>query len=244
MEVPKLGVELTTAMPNPSHIWDLGCSLRQCQILNPLSEARDWTCILVDTSWVLNLLNLLSHNRNSWVCVINLYWASILAKSSTPLTIKSIWLNFNKCWLVFTNGFHEWKVTLDQLLFKRASQCPFNFFFFFCFFRASPTAYGHSQAKGWLGAAAASLHHSHSNAGSELHLHDLRHSSRQCQVPNPLSEARDQNPYPHGSVRFVSTAPQQKLLNFKTKIIAKKVKYYWQSWCEVMRVKIMLVFCK
>ena len=34
----------------------------QCQILNPLSEARDQICILMDTSWVLNLL---SHNRNS-----------------------------------------------------------------------------------------------------------------------------------------------------------------------------------
>ena len=28
----------------------------QLRILNPLSGARDWTCILMDTSWVLNLL--------------------------------------------------------------------------------------------------------------------------------------------------------------------------------------------
>ena len=34
----------------------------QCQILNPLSEARDWTCILMDTNWVLNLM---SHSGNS-----------------------------------------------------------------------------------------------------------------------------------------------------------------------------------
>ena len=26
--------------------------LRQRQILNPLNEARDWTCILMDTSWI------------------------------------------------------------------------------------------------------------------------------------------------------------------------------------------------
>ena len=32
-----------------SHIFDLHCSLRQHQILNPLSEARDQTHILMDT---------------------------------------------------------------------------------------------------------------------------------------------------------------------------------------------------
>jgi len=43
-----------------------------------------------------------------------------------------------------------------------------SFFFFFCLFsRATPTAYGGSQARGLIGAVATSLHHSHSNAGSE-----------------------------------------------------------------------------
>ena len=37
-------------------------------------------------------------------------------------------------------------------------------------FRAAPAAYGGSQARGRVGAIAAGLHHSHSNAGSELHL--------------------------------------------------------------------------
>ena len=40
-------------------------------------------------------------------------------------------------------------------------------FFFFVLFRV---AYGDSQARGLIGAAAASLHHSHSNAGSEPQL--------------------------------------------------------------------------
>ena len=39
---------------------------------------------------------------------------------------------------------------------------------FFFFFRATPTAYGGSQARSPVGAAAACLHQSHSNAGSEL----------------------------------------------------------------------------
>ena len=34
-------------------------------------------------------------------------------------------------------------------------------------------AYGGSQARGPIGATAASLHHSHSNAGSEAHLQPI-----------------------------------------------------------------------
>ena len=70
MVIPGLGVKselqlpgYTTAiaMPDPSCIYDLGCSLQQRQIFNPLSEARDRTHILMDTNRVLNPLN---HNRN------------------------------------------------------------------------------------------------------------------------------------------------------------------------------------
>ena len=41
------------------------------------------------------------------------------------------------------------------------------YFLSFCLSRAAPVAYGGSQARGAIGAVAASLHHSHSNAGSE-----------------------------------------------------------------------------
>ena len=61
MEVPRQGVKLelylptyTTAiaMQDPSCICDLQHRSGQHQILNPLSEARDWTCILMDPSQV------------------------------------------------------------------------------------------------------------------------------------------------------------------------------------------------
>ena len=42
--------------------------------------------------------------------------------------------------------------------------------FFVCFFRAAFAAYGGSQARGQIGAVAASLRHSHSNTGSEPRL--------------------------------------------------------------------------
>ena len=70
-EVPRLGFEseLPGASLHHSHsnarsepCLYLHHSSWQHQILNPLSTARDKTCIFMGTSWVLNLL---SHNRNS-----------------------------------------------------------------------------------------------------------------------------------------------------------------------------------
>ena len=71
MEVPRLGVKselqlpahaTAIAMPGLSYVFNLHCSFRQCWILNPLSEARDGTRILMDTSLVDNPL---SHNGHS-----------------------------------------------------------------------------------------------------------------------------------------------------------------------------------
>ena len=63
LEVPQLLAYTTaTEMLNPSPICDLHCSLQEHWILNPLSEVRDWTCITMDASGVLNLL---SHSGNS-----------------------------------------------------------------------------------------------------------------------------------------------------------------------------------
>ena len=53
--------------------------------------------------------------------------------------------------------------------------CCFLCFFFFELFRASPVAYGGSQARGLMGVVAAGLHHSHShsNEGSKPHLQPM-----------------------------------------------------------------------
>ena len=45
-----------------------------------------------------------------------------------------------------------------------------KFFGLFAISRATPVAYGGSQARGLIGAVAAGLHQSHSNVGSEPHL--------------------------------------------------------------------------
>ena len=62
MEVPRLGVELELQLPayttTAIAVLDLSCvcglyhSSWQHRILNPLSEARDWTWVLMNASWV------------------------------------------------------------------------------------------------------------------------------------------------------------------------------------------------
>ena len=56
MEVPRLGVELAyataIASPDLSRVCNLHHSSWQCWVLNPLSELRDWTCTLMDTSQI------------------------------------------------------------------------------------------------------------------------------------------------------------------------------------------------
>ena len=49
-------------------------------------------------------------------------------------------------------------------------------------FRAAPAANRGSQARGPIGATAAGLHHSHSNAGSEWH---LRPTPQLTATPDP-----------------------------------------------------------
>ena len=70
MEVLRLGVELelhlpayatATATQDPSHICNLHHSSQWCWILNPLSEARHWSCVFMDTHGVLPL----SQDENS-----------------------------------------------------------------------------------------------------------------------------------------------------------------------------------
>ena len=96
MHVPKLGVESELKLPaytTATALWDPGCvcslchSSRQCQILKPLSEARDGTHILVDTRGVPNPLN---RNGNSCILLERNYRFIYLAL----LTI--FWLD---CWV-------------------------------------------------------------------------------------------------------------------------------------------------
>ena len=79
MEVLRLGLELelplpayttATATPDPSHICNLDHRSQQHWILNPLSQARDQTCILMDRM----VCDLLSYKGNSKRTVLITLW--------------------------------------------------------------------------------------------------------------------------------------------------------------------------
>ena len=79
---------------------------------------------------------------------------------------------------------HRKHVLWNKPVIKRTNS------FFFSLFRAAPAAYGSSQARSQIRAVAAGLHHSHSNARSELCLRPAP-QLRAIWDPNPLSEAKD-----------------------------------------------------
>ena len=84
------------------------------------------------------------------------------------------------CWLL--SSLH---LTFCPLLFCILPPHSFGWefprFHFFFFYKAAPEVYGGSQARGRMGVIAASLCHSHSNAGSKPCLW-LNHNSRQRQI--------------------------------------------------------------
>ena len=95
MEVPRLGVKLELQLPayatamamwDPSCICDLHCSSKQHGILNPLSEARNQTHILMDANRVYNLLSYSGH------CQIFSFFASFpvnLSLEKFPIAAQS-----------------------------------------------------------------------------------------------------------------------------------------------------------
>ena len=66
-------------------------------------------------------------------------------------------------------------------------------FIYFCFllFRAAPTAHGGSQARGGMGPVAGA-YTTATATPDQSRACSLHHSSWQCRMLNPLSEARDQ----------------------------------------------------
>ena len=64
--------------------------LMACRILNPLSKARDWILILMDTSWVLNLL---SGNGNSFFFSGQLFYSCLKVSRVSGLGIQAFQLN-------------------------------------------------------------------------------------------------------------------------------------------------------
>ena len=92
-----------------------------------------------------------------------------------------------------------------SFLYWKIYQDPISFNFFFLF-RASPAAYGSSQAKGWIKAVDAL------QPLDPSHVCDLHYSSWQHQILNPLSKATDWTHNLMVPSWIVSAAPRWELL--------------------------------
>ena len=121
-----------------------------------------------------------------WVCK-KMAYITLMYIPSIPTLVRAFIMN--GCWilsnsfsasisviiwfLTFVNVMYDidWFVYVEASLWiSDESHLVVAFFFFFFLFRATPSAYGGSLAKGLIGATAASLRQSHNNARSEPYL--------------------------------------------------------------------------
>ena len=156
-------------MQDPSFPCDLHHSSQERQILDPLNETRDWTCILMNTS----------HPAQKWELpsfITNKNWK----KCNPTKRYKLIMINYINVTIYFL-------FILFYFIFCLIAICW-----------AAPMAYGGSQARGQIKAVAAGLHHSHSNVGSEPHLWPTPQLTAMTD-PQNYEQGQRVNPQPHGS---------------------------------------------
>ena len=107
----------------------------------------------------------------------NLFWSPLF---STIQSFKTLG-NFQHeqgGWWMHQEGPNSSLEMSSQIPLCHLSPCPLKchpfwpvyFILFYFIFTAAPASYGSSQARGRIGAVAASLQHSHDNNGSEPHL--------------------------------------------------------------------------
>ena len=120
-----------------------------------------------------------------------------------------------QAYILWTQLLQIWYSGSDQgffILFYFTLLFYFMLFYLFIYFRAAPMAYGSSQARGWIIATAASLHHSHSHIRFEL---ELRPTPQLMATLRSLTHWARPGMGPATSwflVGFVATVPQWELL--------------------------------
>ena len=134
---------------------------------------------------------------------------SLLCCLLSPMTCFHDWSVQNPSPVLFTFylHFHFLLFFPPEIIILMCWMCLFIFHLYF--FRATPTAYGSSQARDQIRAAGTAYTTAIATQDPN-HICDLHHSSQQGQIPNPLSRARN---WTHilmntSQIRF-STAPQR-----------------------------------
>ena len=129
-----------------------------------------WWTILFDSKvlflWIMLLWTVLCKSMSSFLIYILIGEVTVLYDSFICNFLKFCQPVFQCTCTIFLSFQKYMKVPISS------NPCPHLLLsiFFFSFFSAAPVIYGSSWGYGWIWAAAASLHHSHSNAKSEPHL--------------------------------------------------------------------------
>ena len=108
----------------------------------------------------------------SWPSFIVYYLTAILSSLYPFLKRYSFGKKYEK-WIlleIFINAIVFFFPLCFKICYMTITLLFSLLFLAFCLFRATPAAYGGSQARGLIGAVASGLHQSHSNAGSVLRL--------------------------------------------------------------------------
>ena len=94
-----LAYATATAMQVSSHVWGIHHSSGQCWFPHPQSEARDWTCILMDTSWIP--LGCATMGNPEILCFLNkslpfscILWVFIIPKINDWIKCLTHWPQF------------------------------------------------------------------------------------------------------------------------------------------------------
>ena len=90
-----------TATKDLSHVCDLYHSSQQCQILNPLSKARDWTHVLADTSWVRYCWAMVETPGNSVFNSLKNHHSALFYLTPAVLKGSSLHIFANICCFLF-----------------------------------------------------------------------------------------------------------------------------------------------
>ena len=157
--------------PRPIALLPLFSPLHQASLAHPAQICASYSKILSLSRFLTNLI------------LIKILYPYTYLEESTPveLTWTKMWATHLKnsvlklsgslyilkiCWE--PQSFHAYSyIYLYVLCLKLKLQ--YQFTFFFLLFRATPSVYGNSQARGRIRAAATSLRHSHSNTRFLIH---------------------------------------------------------------------------
>ena len=143
-----------------------------------------------------HIKELLKHNTNGWSAYLPI---TCITKKSLKISVRVLPLPFGPIYFLFGHMYYFCHMNrlpkfsnFSLLTFflhnpkEILAFYTFSFSFLFCLFRAIPVAYESSQARGWIGAVAADIHHSHSNSRSELHAGSLTYWARSGIKPMSL----------------------------------------------------------